>query len=166
MRLQHVQCLEQHLALGAIGGMKRGVQRQFGPRQEQCKRVVIGAQFMAAARAHAQAAAVSGNQSQAVPAHRIDMGLGQRNQMSARQFEQFGRQPSACLAEGLRADAAVTPAVPAQCTEQRVELGLHTGTHARHHQRGHARQGQGAIAGKGAGRKTHAISERRIEQEI
>jgi hypothetical protein len=54
---------------------------------------VIGAQFMAATRAHAQAAAVSGNQPQAVPAHRIDMGLGQRNQAGAGQLEQFGRQP-------------------------------------------------------------------------
>jgi hypothetical protein len=97
--------------------MKCGVQGQFGARQDQRKRVVIGAQFMTATRAHAQAAAVSGDQPQAVPAHRIDMGLGQRNQAGGGQLEQFGRQPPSRLAEGLCADSAGAPAAASRCAK-------------------------------------------------
>ncbi|WP_051381573.1 hypothetical protein [Paraburkholderia mimosarum] len=79
--------------------MKRGVQGQFGPRQEQRKRVVIGAQFMAATRAHAQTAAIGGSQAQAVPAHRIEMALGKCNQAGTGQFEQIGRESPTRLTE-------------------------------------------------------------------
>jgi len=92
--------------------------------------------------------------------------LGQRNQAGAGQFEPFGRQPTASLAEGLRTDGAATSTMLAQCTKQRIKFGLHAGTHARHHQSGHARQSQCAIAGKGSGRATHAFGQRRIKQEI
>lgn len=124
-RLQYVQRFEQHLALGAVGRMKRGMQGQLGSRQEQRKRIVIGAQFVAATCAHTQPAAVSGDQPQAVPAHRIDMGLSQQNQVSAGQFEQFCRETLARLAESLCADGAGTAAARLQYAEQRVEFGLH-----------------------------------------
>jgi len=117
MRLQYIEGFEQHLPLAAVGGMKCSVQGQFGARQGQRKCVVIGAQLMAATRAHTQAAAVSGDQPQAVPAHRIDMGLGQRNQAGAGQLEQFGRHSPSRLAEGLCADSAGAPAAAFQCAE-------------------------------------------------
>ncbi|WP_260854133.1 hypothetical protein [Paraburkholderia sp. BCC1886] len=93
------------------------------------------------------------------------MELGQRNQAGASQFEQLGRQSAPGFAERLRTDGAATPAMLNQCTKQRIKFGLHAGTPARHHQSGHAWQSQCAIGGKGSGRTTHAIGERRIKQE-
>jgi len=49
VRLQQIQRFEQHLPLGAVGRMKRGVQRQLRPRQEQRERVMVGTPFMALA---------------------------------------------------------------------------------------------------------------------
>lgn len=45
------------------------------------------------------------------------------------------------LRKRLRTDGAAASAALAQGAEQRVEFGLHAGTHDQHHQRGHARQG-------------------------
>lgn len=73
-RFEDAQRLEQHLSLGAIGRMQTGVQREFGPRQKQRKRIVIGRQRSRLARRHAQARCVSGHHATTIPARGVDDG--------------------------------------------------------------------------------------------
>ena len=85
VRLQQIQRFEQHLPLGAVGRMKRGVQRQLRPWQEQRERVMVGTPFMALAGRNPQAGAGGGGQPQAVAAHRINTGFGELDQARAGQ---------------------------------------------------------------------------------
>lgn len=54
----------------------------------------------------------------------------------------------------------------AQLAKRAIECGPHSFAHARLHQRSYAQQCQRRIADEGRGRTAHALSERRIRQQI
>ena len=67
-RIECVERLEQHLPLRAVGRMQTGVQREFGARQKQGKRVVVRRQCGRLACRHTQARRISRHHAAAIPA--------------------------------------------------------------------------------------------------
>ena len=165
-RIECVERLEQHLPLRAVGRMQTGVQREFGARQKQGKRVVVRRQCGRLACRHTQARRISRHHAAAIPACRLYVRARQVQQVRTGQFEQPARKPLAGLAEGLCADLADPPGHRMQATEKGVEFGLNARAHARDHHGRQARQGELAIAGEGPRPKTYLLGQRGVEQKV